>query len=542
MKFRSYRWSGAGRVRTVLVIGIVVLAAVAGLGLMACGGSDSSSTATADILRVAANGDFETGWDIRAAAPPVGEYMANMYETLLRLNPEGSAEPYEPVLATSWESSDDGLVWTFHLREGVTFHDGETFNAQAVKYALDTTKKLGKGSSYILAPIKSIEVVDDYTVEFQLSQAVPLERILGSEYGAYIFSPATKGIKAKEWIGHDYGTGPYKIQSASAGEEYVFVRDDNYWGDWDDNQYKKVVVQIVKDAGTQRQLLEAGQVDYVDLVDRDSIEAMESAGTVSIDKIESMRQYCVCYNTGRSPLDDKLVRQALSYALPYEDIIELGTSGYAEKSVGYVTNTLFPYNADLPQYTYDVTKAKELLAEAGYANGKGIHSLEVIYYSEDAVTSKFAPLVKEAWEKLGIKVKLQSVLASQGFAQVAGDENERQDVVIETEYPSYPAGYDMLYYQFHTQPYVSFNSSYWSSAETDELMDKAWALEPTDTAAAQEIYDQCQELLIDNAPTAPICDVTDVYASSKAITLGEGALSEYYPKTLFWYKVTLAGS
>ncbi len=282
MKVRScHRWR-AGRLRSAIVVAVLVLVAGATLGLTACGESDSSSSTTTGILRVAANGDFETGWDIRAAAPPVGEYMANMYETLLRLNPEGSAEPYEPVLATSWESSSDGLVWTFHLREGVVFHDGEQFNAQAVKYALETTMKLGKGSSYILAPIRSIEVVDDYTVKFQLSQSVPLERILGSEYGAYIFSPATKGIKAKAWLGHDYGTGPYKVESAKAGEEYVFVHDPNYWGGWGDGQYKKVVVQVVKDAGTQRQLLEAGQVDFVDLVDRDSIEAMESSSTVSV--------------------------------------------------------------------------------------------------------------------------------------------------------------------------------------------------------------------------------------------------------------------
>jgi peptide/nickel transport system substrate-binding protein len=527
----------------MLVISLAVLLAAAACIVAGCGSSsDTASTTTTNdsILRIAANSDCETGWDIRAAAPPAGEYLANMYETLLRINPQGSAEPYEPVLATSWESSDDGLEWTFHLREGVTFHDGEPFNAQAVKFSLESTMKLGQGSAYILAPIEKIQVVDDSTVKFTLNQSAPLEKILGSEYGAYMYSPATKSIKKSEWKGHSYGTGPYKVVKASEGEQYVFDANKDYWGGWKDDQYQKIDVRVVKDAGTQRQLLESGEVDFVDIVDRDSVEALSQSPTVTVNKVDSMRQYCVCFNTGRAPLTDKVVRQALSWALPYDDIIELGTAGYSTKSVGYVPESLFPYNADLPQYTTDLAKAKQLLADAGYANGEGIHTLDVIYYSEDAVTSKFAPLVKEAWEELGIKVNLHAVLASQGFAQIAGPENKRQDVVIETEYPSFPAGYDMLYYQFHTQPTVSFNSSYWASGETDKLMDQAWALEPTDTAAAKQLYDECQQILIDNAPTAPVCDPLDIYASAKTLAMDEGALSEYYPKTLFWYKVRLA--
>jgi len=540
MKSQFNRRRRVSRGSIAVVVAVLLVAAGAAFGLSACGGGSTAPAATADVLRVAANSEFETGWDIRACAPPAGEYMANMYETLLRMNPQGSAEPFEPVLATSWESSDDGTVWTFHLREGVTFHDGQQFNAEAVKYSLTSTMKLGKGSAYILYPLKTIEVVDDYTVRFHLSQPVPLERILGSEYGAYMYSPATKGIGDKDWVGRSYGTGPYKVESASQGEQYTLARYEGYWGGWKDDQYKQVVVRVVKDAGTQRQLLEAGEVDFIDLVDRDSVEALGGNPDLVVDKVDSMMQYCVVYNTKRAPLSNPIVRQALSWALPYSDIIELGTNGYSTKSIGYVANSLFPYNADLPQYQLDETKAKELLAEAGYPGGKGIDALDLIYYSEDAVTSKFAPLVKEAWEKVGVPVNLHSVLASQGFAQIAGPEDKRQDVVIEVEYPSFPAGYDMLYYQFHTQPVVSFNSSYWSSKETDALMDKAWALEPTDIAAAKTLYDQCQNLLIENAPTAPVCDPLSIYASSKAITLHEGALSAYYPKTLFWYKVTLA--
>ena len=139
-----------------LVLSLVVLGLA--LALAACGSSGSSSSSsssggaapTANVLKIADTGAITT-WDPRASSSSESRILANFYEPLIWANPPGSAEPYSPALATSWETSQGGTVWTFHLRHGVTFHDGSAFNAAAVRYSYDATKKLGLGLAYIWA-------------------------------------------------------------------------------------------------------------------------------------------------------------------------------------------------------------------------------------------------------------------------------------------------------------------------------------------------------------------------------------------------------
>jgi peptide/nickel transport system substrate-binding protein len=542
------RFAGTGRSRTPAVaLPCLLLAVVVTVGLLSsgCGGGTPTQTTTpaADVLRLANATEFAGGWDPRASGGNEVTYLANMYETLLRANPAGSTEPFEPVLATSWKVSSDGLEWTFTLRQGVKFHDGQPFNADAVKYSIDATKELGQGVAYILDSIKSVEVVDAYTVKFVLSDPVPLDRILSAEYAAYMFSPATKGQKSEWWVGKDYGTGPYTLTTSKPGEQYVFARYADYWGGWKDSQYKQVVVNIVQEAGTQRQMLEGGEVDFTYQVARDSVSALKQNTDLTVHEVPSQIQYNVVFNTLRAPLNNVKVRQALAYAIPYDDVITVGVNGFANKSSGMVPKGLFPYNPDLAKYTTDLDKAKALLAEAGYPNGTGIHKLRLVYWSDSAgaVYEKAAPLIKEAWAKLGVTVDVQPMLSSQGYAMATGAESQRQDVILDKQWPSFPDGEDMLWYQWHSQE-VSYNWSYWSSKETDKLMDDAFALESTDLTKAKELYDQCQTLLVENVPCAPLFDYIDIYASRAAVTLQDGALNTNYPLVLRWRLVSPATS
>ena len=162
------------RAATALGVVLIVVLAVALLA-SGCGGSSTETTASgspaasgSDILRVASLYGITT-WDPSASYSTEVMYMANCYEPLVYANPAGSAEPFSPGLATSWNVATDGLSWTFKLREGVTFHDGTPFNADAVKYSIDRTMKLNLGAAYLLSQIKEVKVVDDYTVKFVLS-------------------------------------------------------------------------------------------------------------------------------------------------------------------------------------------------------------------------------------------------------------------------------------------------------------------------------------------------------------------------------------
>ena len=405
----------------------LLLVTLAGALLVAgCGSSDSEgdtsespASTTSDILRVASLYSVTT-WDPSASYSTEVMYMANCYEPLVYANPAGSEEPFSPGLATEWTAAPDGLSWTFKLREGVTFHDGTPFNADAAKYSIDRTMELNLGAAYLLSPIKEVKVVDEYTIEFVLSDPAPIDRIMSGDYAVWMFSPATEGKDQAWWDkGNEAGTGPYVLESYTADQEAVFTANPDWWGGWEDNQFKKVVVQFVGDAGTQRQLLESGAVDTINQVARDQVDALKANPDLVVYTGPSLNSYLMFFNTQRKPLDNEKVRQALSYAVPYEDLIAIGAGGYGTQSRGPVPIDLWP-NTDgtVRQYSTDFEKAKQLLSEAGYPGGG--FTLELTYTSENSNEAAYVPLIKEAFAKVGVTVDIKALLNTADAAKARG--------------------------------------------------------------------------------------------------------------------------
>jgi ABC-type transport system substrate-binding protein len=462
-----------------------------------------------------------------------------MYDGLLIENPAGSAQKYQPQLATSWTKNADGTEWTFKLREGVTFSDGTPFDAKAVKYSFDSTKKLGQGASYILGFIDKVTVVDDYTVTFSAKTPTPFDRLLSATDATYIFSPATKGMKPDDWVGKSFGTGPYMIESYKQGEEYVFVRNPNWWGEWKPGNPETVVVKVVGEFSTQRQMLEAGEVDFIYQVDRDSVSQLKDNPDLQVFTIPSIYLYELEYNTERAPLDDPKVRQALAWGLPYDDVIAAsGGLELSPKAIGYIPQGMNGSSTDLPQYAYDPAKAKQLLSDAGYPNGEGIHPLTLYYLTDVSPHSKYAPLIKEAYEELGLKIEMKPILASQLTPMATGPKDKRADLICERAYPSINDGHDMLNYQFrHIDP-PEYNFSYWWSPQTDEQLEALWPMEATDPAAAQQLFDEIQTEVLTEMPVAPMFDYKEVWAANKLLKIAPEALNAYY-RGFFWTGVTM---
>jgi peptide/nickel transport system substrate-binding protein len=528
-----------------MVIAAVLLAVLLlAVALPACGGSNGTSSSPgtgggSDILRLASVQTVTT-WDPRASGNEEPMYLANLYEPLLYTNPPGSAEAFTPCLATSWEVSKDGLTWTFHLRQGVKFHDGTPFTSAAVKYSFEATKKLGLGAAYMWFPVTKITTPDDYTVKITTEYAAPIDRCASAMYGAWIFSPKTKGKPQKWWeTPHEAGTGPYILVSYKPNEELVFKRNPDYWGGWKPGQFEQVVVKQVLEAATQRQMLEAGEVDFADGLSRDSVPSVEKNPAVKIVKLASIQNELLMFNTQRKPLDNVKVRQALSYALPYQDIMEVATNGTAQLSQGPIPRSLYPHDPSVGQYTYDVEKAKQLLAESGHPNGG--FKLLMTYASDVDVEVKFAPLVKEAFAKVGVNVDLQPLLFESGWARAKGAADKRQDLFPVVWWPGFPDGYDSLYSLFHTefdisQPY--WNMSYWYNKTYDNIIDTAFSDEPTNPANAQQLYDQAQQMLYEQAPAAYLFDPDSVYGILPDLKLDATALNPNYTTVLYWYRVS----
>ena len=524
---------GRGAVLATVLLIAILLAIVAFSG--GCGSSDTTATTTdAGILRLASDLQVTT-WDPRAAANAEPLYLANVYEPLLYANPPGSAEPFTPCLATSWEVSDDGMTWTFKLREGVTFHDGEPFNAAAVKYSIEATQEVDLGAAYIWYPVEKIKVVDDYTVEMQCSYPAALDRVATSMYGAWMFSPSTKGEDADWWnLPNEAGTGPYQLVSYAPNEETVFEQYPDYWGGWSEGQPEKVVIKYVDEPATKRQMLEAGEVDFADGLSRDAIPAMQENENLSILDIPSVQNTLVMFNTKNKPLDNVKVRQALSYAVNYEDVLAVATNGFGEISRGPLPSGLYPYDPNTPQYTYDPAKAQQLLAEAGYPDGG--FNLAMTYASDDAFGSKLAPVLKENFADIGVTLDLQPLLWEQSWAKAKGPAKGRQDLFEVVWWPGYPDGYDTLYSLYHSEEEPLWNMSYWSNQTYDDTIDTAFSEEPVDPDNAQKLYNEAQKMVVDEALSLYLFDQNSLYGALKTLKIEDAALNPNYTSVLYFYR------
>ena len=531
------------RAATALGVVLIVLLAVVLLA-SGCGSSGSSSdtsgspaATTSDILRVASLYGVTT-WDPSASYSTEVMYMANCYEPLVYANPAGSADPFSPGLALSWTAAPDGLSWTFKLREGVKFHDGTPFNADAVKYSIDRTMKLNLGAAYLLSQVKDVNVVDDYTVKFVLSSPAPIDRIMSGDYAVWMFSPKSQGKDQAWWDkGNEAGTGPYMLTKYTADQEIDFKANPDWWGGWKDNQFKQIVVQLVGDAGTQRQLLESGAVDTINLVARDQVDALKANPDLTVYTGASLNSYLMFFNTQRKPLDNEKVRVALSYAVPYADLITVGAGGFGTQSRGPVPIDLWP-NTDgtVRQYTTDYEKAKQLLADAGYPGGG--FTLQLTYTSENSNEANFTPLIKEAFAKVGVTVNIKALLNTADAAKARGNPANRQDLAIQLWWPSYPDGIDNLKPMFGSETEVGYNWSYWYNPEFDKLIAEGFKLSATDPTAALVPYDKAQNMLVDQAVAAFLFDDQTVAAHLANIKYSDAAINFNYPQVQFWTQIT----
>lgn len=500
----------------------------------------TEAPATPLVLKYASSANITT-WDPIASFSTEAAYMAQMYEQLLRVNAPGSAELYTPLLATSWERAEDGMSYTFHLRENVKFHDGEPMNADAVVKSIMLAKEKA-GASFIWLPLASAEKVDDLTVKFTMAYAQPLELILGSEYAAYIVSPKALDAAAADenyWsTGVEAGTGPYMIESYTADQELVLTQNTEYWGGWEAGQYEKVLVQFVPEATTRQQMLESGDADIVTSIPADSYEAFASNPDFTVSTEPALFNYTAFFNTLKAPLDDVKVRQALSYAIPYEDIISIGASGRGTQSHGTAPNGVFPYSTDVKQYTYDLEKAKALLKEAGHENGG--FSLRLTYASENSTEEAFAPLIKDSFAQIGVDVTIEPMQFSEQWALAKTDPANAQDMFLLLYWPTYSdAGGDNMYSMFYgakDAPHLNvtkFNLSYWYNEDYNALWDSANALSGTDLAASLAKYTEAQNLMVDQAPAAFLFDTKVAIVTPNKITGFKYNLN--YPDVRFWF-------
>lgn len=459
----------------------------------------------------------------------------NVYETLTFYNAPGSGEVLSPKLAESWEVSEDALTWTFNLRAGVTFHDGAALDAAAVKKSLDRTISMGEGSSWIYAPVESIEAVDDLVVQFNLAYAAPMDLLLSAGYAAWIMSPAAAD-QDSAWFndGNGAGTGPYMIASYEPGQRMVLEANSNYWGGWNDGYFDTVVLEITEDVTVLEQMIRAGDADFTYSLPFDNYGPLAEAAGLVVDVTPAFQNLLILLNNVKAPTDSKLVRQALSYAFPYEDVVANLYAGLGTQARGPIPANMWGHSQDLHQYSQDLDQARELLAEAGYPDG----GLNVVYthVASDLDEQQVGELWRASLAEIGVDLEIRGLAWEAQWDLAINDPATAQEAFGFYWWPDYVTPNSWLFGMFHSEDEPFFNLGYYSNADFDALITEAEELSGSDRAAAEAMFVDAQAMLLDDAAAIFVVDLPDIHVIRDDV---DGYVNNpAYPHVVFFHNLS----
>lgn len=414
-----------------------------------------------------------------------------VYEGLVRMDKESK---YVPALATEWKQLDD-VTWEFKLRQGVTFHDGAPFNAEAVKRTIARVQdpSVGSNRANLFEAIKEVKAVDDQTVQFILHYPyAPLLSVLAGAEGA-ILSPEAIDQYGKDLSKHPTGTGPYKFESWTPGQEVVLVKNENYWGG--QPKLDKVVFKTVPEDTTRIAMVETGEAQVAEQLPVTEVDRVQNSSSMTLGRFESFSSDHIGINTKKKPFDDVRVRQAIAYAVDKESIIKGVYNDVGKPAHSSITPTMVGYSPNVKGLDYNLEKAKQLLAEAGYANGLKA----TIYLNDNKARISVAEVLQQQLKQIGIDLQVK-VLEFGAYIDAAS-KGETDLFISGWGNATGDADYNQ-YNLFHTKSQgAPGNHSFYSNPEVDKLIDDG--RKEKDPAKRTQIYEQTQQIEMNEAALIP---------------------------------------
>lgn len=377
----------------MVTVGLVVLVGICGL-------------AQDDVLTMGVTAEAETLDPHISIDNNTWRAIYYCYDRLVEY--KGGTTELRPGLATSWDISDDGLTYTFHLRKGINFIDGVPFNAEAVKFNFDRLFGIGKAPSGTFEFLKTFEVVGDYVVRFTLNAPFsPALSAFATDQGC-IVSPGVmehevQGDWAQDWLaGHSAGTGPFYAAEWTRGLRLVLERNDNYWQE--PAKLSKVILKYIPEPEDLRLLLEKGEIDIAEKLTVDQIEALKGVKGIRVFEAPSFSCHYVYLNCQNPYLKDVRVRQAISYAIDYQGIVEYLWKNTAVQMEGPVPIG-FAEHIPVYKYSQDLDRARSLLEEAGYGDG---FTVRLMHSPTVPEWRPMALVIQENLAEIGITVEIES--------------------------------------------------------------------------------------------------------------------------------------
>jgi ABC-type transport system substrate-binding protein len=451
--------------------------------------------AAPQTLTIASGTDIESMHIHKVTASPSFSVLEHIYETLYYMNPEGELIP---LLAESLpEAGDEEFTFIVRLRQGIEFTDGTPFNADAVKANLDWVLELDNGASFrfIIDRIQEVTVVDEYTVQLTLNDDfAPLGAHL-AHGGVAMISPAALEQGVDYLLANAVGTGPYVLQNRQPGEQITLTRNPDYWGDAP--AIETLVFRVIPEDGARIVEIEAGTVDVAVRIPPAEAARLAANPNIEIDETPGLRTIYIFFNVTEEPFTDVRVRQAVNYAVDVEGIVQALFDGAARVSDAPIAPAVFGYSQQQP-YSRDVDRARELLREAGIAEGTTV----VLYhptgrYIQDALV---ADAVRSQLREVGLNVELRTIEWTQYVPHVRrpAPENDVQFAMLGWGTVTVDADYG-LYALFHTSQHPpGFNGAFYSDPEVDRLLDEART--NMNVEERRQLYEQAIAIIWEDAP------------------------------------------
>jgi peptide/nickel transport system substrate-binding protein len=443
--------------------------------------------------------------------------LRHMYEPLVAMDRD--LKTVKPLLATEWKRLDD-LTVQFKLRQGVKYHNGEDFDAEAVKFSimrpLDPANNADARTSYSI--ISGVDVIDKYTVNIKTSKPDPVLMTRLSGFSMTQVAPkwaAANGIKGFGDGKESVGTGPYKLTQWTRGQDLVMEANPTYWGGAP--PIKKVRIKTIPELGTRSAAVRSGEVHIAKDMPLEEVTAFNNSGKVMAKITQSNRVPFYFFEVRKPPLDNVKVRQAINYASNVDGIIKALLLGNGTRVPTMVAPWHVGFPSKLTPYAYDAAKAKALLTEAGFPNGIDltINHLQGRYMKDKEVAEALA----QELNKAGIRAKTNMLEAGVMTERVLARQLEG---LVFASWGNWMFDADnALVPLFHSTTRDTINQGKgqsdrpYGNPELDKLLDAARI--ELDAAKRQELYEQAGKIMYDDAAALFMYTLSDIYGVSNLV-------------------------
>lgn len=442
--------------------------------------------------------------------------LNQIYDTLLYYSPDGTKDP-EPRIAESYEISDDGLDYTFHLRDDVTFHDGTPVTADDVVFSIELYKASEYQGSQI-SMLSSVEATDEHTVVCHLD--APYSPFLQGICSPMIASKAYYESSEDDFVNNPIGTGPYKFVSRAKGSNIKLEANEDYYRGAP--EIKEVTFEVIPDSSTKAIALQTGEVNFAE-IDSATKPQLEANPAITIAEVPTSAFSYIAMNTEKEPFNDAKVRQAINYAIDRDNLVAVCYDGEAEVNSNICAKERFGYSDDQFQYTYDPEKAKELLAEAGIETP---YDLGEILVAEKY--SNLATVIQNDLKAVGLDV---TISVKEFNSYISDLQNGSYGI---TALNMTLEGDTQTLEMAFTSDYIGIaNNARYSDEEMDKLFEQART--ETDNDKRAEIFNEIFTKAQDEAIYAVMCNPMTLYAYNSDLTCPEFVLEgNYYLYDFSW--------